>query len=133
MGGSKRGGMKEILLKPIGVIKSPYKALEEAPKQGKERRETSVLVLNDKELVNDLKGSKRLRVLYWMHKAGRDVLWSNRRNRGIFATRSPERPNPIGVAAVEVLDMRGRQVRVRHLDAVDGTPVIGIFPLPGEG
>lgn len=118
-----------VLLKALGVIRSPYRSREEAPKQGIERDEVSTLLFYDRKKVESLAGSKRLRLLYWMHLANRKVLWSEKRNRGIFATRSPERPNPLGVAVVEVVSTRGREVQVRHLDAVDGTPLVEAFPL----
>lgn len=121
--------MRPVLLEAIGSVRSPYKTLEEAPKQGKNREEISVLELRDRGLVSSIAGARRLRVLYWMHRAGRDVLWSNKRKRGIFATRSPERPNPIGLATVEVVDIKGNKVRVRHLDALDGTPILKVIPL----
>ncbi len=121
--------MRPVLLKAIGTIRSPYKTLDEAPKQGKNREAVSVLELRDREMVSSIAGARRLRVLYWMHEAGRDVLWSSKRKRGIFATRSPERPNPIGLATVEVVDIKGKKVRVRHLDALDGTPLLRVIPL----
>lgn len=74
----------------------------------------------------DLRGGRAL-VLYWLHKADRTVVFSQEREKGVFATRGQDRPNPIGIALVEVLGVEGREVRVRHLDAIDGTPVLDIL------
>lgn len=121
--------MRPITLQAVGVIRSPYERMEEAPRQGRGREELCELMLRDRKTLEELRGSLRLRILYWMHKAGRDVLWSRKRNRGIFATRSPERPNPIAVAVVEVVDWGRDVIRVKHLDAVDGTPILGLYPV----
>jgi tRNA-Thr(GGU) m(6)t(6)A37 methyltransferase TsaA len=121
--------MKPIVLEAVGAIRSPYKSREEAPKQGRDREEVSELVLRDTKVIKGLRGSRRLRVLYWMHEADRKVLWSHKRGRGIFATRSPERPNPIAVSVVEVVDWGEDVVRVKHLDALDGTPILALYPV----
>jgi L-fuculose-phosphate aldolase len=77
---------------------------------------------------------KRLLVICWLHLAGRDRLTIHPRGdvtqpeKGVFATRSPVRPNPVAVYTVELLGVEGRRLRVRGLDAVDGTPVIDIRP-----
>ncbi len=63
-----------------------------------------------------------------MHLARRDVLYSEKRQRGIFATRSPERPNPIAVSVVKVVEIKKNVLRVMHLDAIEGTPVLDIKP-----
>jgi tRNA-Thr(GGU) m(6)t(6)A37 methyltransferase TsaA len=116
-------------LQPIGVVKSPYKSREEAPRQGVDREEVSTLLFYDKKHVDKLRGSKRLRLLYWMHLANRKVLWGCEKRRGIFATRSPDRPNPIGIAIVEVIKTQDKKVLVKHLDALDGTPILRAIPL----
>lgn len=116
-------------LKPIGVVKSPYKSREEAPRQGVDREEVSTLFFYDRKHVDKLRGSRRLRLLYWMHLADREVLWSCEKRRGIFATRSPDRPNPVTVAVVEVLKTEDKKVVVRYLDALDGTPILRAIPL----
>jgi formylmethanofuran dehydrogenase subunit E len=115
-------------LKPIGVVKSPYKSREEAPKQGIDREEVSTLLFFDEKAVDRIKGSKRLRLLYWMHLADRATLWSEKKKRGVFAIRSPDRPNPIAIAVVEVLKTEDKKVMVRYLDALDGTPILDVSP-----
>jgi formylmethanofuran dehydrogenase subunit E len=122
--------MSSVCLKSIGAVKSPYKTPEEAPRQGRERKDTSTLMLKDEKAVDRVRGKRRLRIIYWMHKAGRKVLWSEKRKRGIFATRSPERPNPLGVAVVEVLSTGENELLVKSLDAIDGTPILKLLPLP---
>lgn len=116
-------------LRPIGVIKSPYKSRKDAPKQGLDREEVSTLIFYERKHVDRIRGSKRLRLLYWMHLADRSTLWSEKKKRGVFATRSPDRPNPIGVAVVEIVKAEDKEVLVKHLDALDGTPILGFNPL----
>ncbi|MBI5253573.1 MAG: tRNA (N6-threonylcarbamoyladenosine(37)-N6)-methyltransferase TrmO [Euryarchaeota archaeon] len=113
----------------IGVIKSPYKTREEAPKQGIDSEEASTIVLYEPEILEKIKKHKCLLVLYWMHLSDREVLWSESKGRGVFATRSPERPNPIAISVVKVVRIKGNEIRVKYLDAVDGTPVIDVRPL----
>ncbi len=119
---------------PIGYIKSKFKSREEAPKQGFLTEEVSEIVIFDefKEGLIGLDKYEYIIVLYWMHKARRDVLFSEIKNRGIFATRSPDRPNPIGFAIVKVLGIEKNIIRVKYLDAIDGTPVVDIKPLAEE-
>lgn len=115
-------------LKPIGVIKSPYRSREEAPKQGLDSDVTATLVFYHKKQVEKVKDCKRLRMLYWTHLADRATLWSEKKKRGVFATRSPDRPNPIAIAVVEVLEAKEKEITVRHLDALDGTPILTVSP-----
>jgi tRNA-Thr(GGU) m(6)t(6)A37 methyltransferase TsaA len=74
-------------------------------------------------------------VLTWLHRADRDVLVvhprgdTSRPEAGVFTTRSPHRPNPIGLHRVEVLEVAGERVKVRNLEALDGTPVIDVKPV----
>ncbi len=119
---------------PIGYIKSKFKSRDEAPKQGFLTEEVSEIVIYDefKRGLIGLDNYKYLIILYWMHKAKRDVLFSEIKNRGIFATRSPDRPNPIGFAIVKVLSIEKNIIRVKYLDAIDGTPVVDIKPLAEE-
>ncbi len=119
---------------PIGYIKSKFKSRDEAPKQGFLTEEVSEIVIYDefKRGLVGLDNYKYLIILYWMHKAKRDVLFSEIKNRGIFATRSPDRPNPIGFAIVKVLSIEKNIIRVKYLDAIDGTPVVDIKPLAEE-
>ena len=124
----------EFNVKPIGLIRSPYKDLEEAPRQGRFSKEICEIEVFP-EFEEGLKGIEErshLIVLYWLDRAERDKLLARppHENRiyGVFATRSPHRPNPIGFAVVELLERSGRLLKVRGLDAIDGTPVVDIKP-----
>jgi len=109
----------------------------EAPKQGFEGAPDAWIVL-DPTVLDALEGVKpgdRIIVLTWLDRARRDTLRvhprDDRRNpmRGEFSTRSSDRPNPIGLHEVEVLAIEGERVQVRHLEAVDGTPILDLKPV----
>jgi tRNA-Thr(GGU) m(6)t(6)A37 methyltransferase TsaA len=84
--------------------------------------------------LDGIQAGDKLLVLCWFHKADREVLKLHPRGnpdipkRGVFATRSPDRPNPIGLSLVDVLSVEGRILKVRGLDALDGTPVVDLKP-----
>jgi tRNA-Thr(GGU) m(6)t(6)A37 methyltransferase TsaA len=93
-----------------------------------------------RQAVSDLRPGDEVFVLTWLHHARRDVLSVHPRDdrrspeRGVFSTRSPERPNPIGLHRVEVLAIDGIRVQVSDLEAIDGTPVVDVKPvLPTDG
>ena len=114
-----------------------------APKQGDEGSPESVIVFHDEVLpgIRDLAAGTEVLVLTWLDRARRDVLSTRPRNdprldpRGVFSTRSPDRPNPIGLHRVEIVEVDGPRVRVRNLEALDGTPVVDVKPIlrPSEG
>ena len=87
------------------------------------------------EGVRDLKAGADLIVLTWLHQANREVLSTRPRSdpnnpiQGVFGTRSPDRPNPIGLHRVQIIAIEGNRIRVRDLEAIDGTPVIDIKPV----
>ncbi len=124
----------EIVLKPIGVIRSPISDPAEAPRQGSESTVRGKLVVEEryKEALFGLDKGRTIEILYWMHLAERDVFQVHPRHdltrpkRGVFSTRSPERPNPISVGAVEIIGIEGTVIEVEGLDAVDGTPLLDI-------
>lgn len=120
---------------PVGVISSPYSPEgKRPPHQGRYSHEICQIKVRE-EFAEALRGIERasnLIVLYWMDRARRDVLasrtpWSDE-VFGVFATRSPSRPNPIGICVVELLERKGNTLVVKGLDAFDGTPVIDIKP-----
>ncbi len=120
---------------PVGVIRSPYGPEgKRPPHQGRYSHEICQIVIRD-EFAEALKGidhASHLIVLYWMDRARRDVLasrtpWSEE-IFGVFATRSPSRPNPIGICIVELLERKGNTLFVKGLDAFDNTPVVDIKP-----
>lgn len=121
--------MKLMKVRAIGVIRSPFKKMEEAPLQGVNSDEISLIILNRPlpENLNLLK-CKKILVLYWMNLASRDELYAPSLDKGVFALRSPGRPNPVGVSVAEVIGATGNAIKVKHLDAIDGTPVLGLGP-----
>ncbi|MDW8026040.1 MAG: tRNA (N6-threonylcarbamoyladenosine(37)-N6)-methyltransferase TrmO [Armatimonadota bacterium] len=120
---------------PIGVISSPYDPkLRRPPHQGRYSHEVCQIKIQDEftEALMGIERASHLIVLYWMDRARRDVLasrtpWSDE-TFGVFATRSPSRPNPIGICVVELIERKGNTLFVKGLDAFDGTPVIDIKP-----
>jgi tRNA-Thr(GGU) m(6)t(6)A37 methyltransferase TsaA len=116
-------------------------SLENCPRQGTEGAPEAWLEI-DAALAPALAGIKagdRITIITWLHKAQRDVLQTYPRNdrmrplTGVFATRSPDRPNPLGLHVVTVGEIAGTRLRVAPLEALNGTPIIDLKPvLPGE-
>jgi len=126
------------LLRPVGIVRSKLKRREDCPHQGSEGAPDAWVEI-DPAFADGLDGITpgcEVVLLTWFHKARRNVLKLHPRNnpenplRGVFTTRSSDRPNPVGLHRVEVLevDMEGR-LRVRPLEALDGTPIIDIKPI----
>ena len=126
-------------LNPVGRVRSPLTDPADAPKQGSEGAPGAELVLEPDVLdaVDGIEPGARVIVLTWLDRARRDVLRVHPRDdpsnpmRGVFSTRSADRPNPIGLHEVEVLAVEGNRVRVSGLEAVDGTPVLDLKPVLG--
>lgn len=119
------------------MIRSALKALDKAPKQGPEGAPDAwleVLPWAEKGLQGLVAGDEII-VITWLHRGRRNVLRvhprSDPRNplTGVFATRSPDRPNPLGLHPVIVRAIEGRRLRVGPIEAVDGTPVVDIKPV----
>jgi tRNA-Thr(GGU) m(6)t(6)A37 methyltransferase TsaA len=124
-------------LKPIASVESPLADPATAPKQGDEGAPDAWIVF-DPEVLQALEGIREgddVLVLTWFDRASRDVLRvhprgdTSRDPEGVFNTRSPHRPNPVGLHRVEIASIEGNRVLVRNLEAVDGTPVIDIKPV----
>jgi tRNA-Thr(GGU) m(6)t(6)A37 methyltransferase TsaA len=121
-----------IELHPIGHVRSPYKVRGDAPRQGRLSDSISEIVINEKYLpaLWQIEGKKNLWVLCWFDRADRTVLRATppgtSTEKGVFAIRSPDRPNPVSLCMVDLLDVNGGVLTVRGLDAFDGTPVIDI-------
>jgi tRNA-Thr(GGU) m(6)t(6)A37 methyltransferase TsaA len=124
-------------LNPIGAVESPLTDRASAPRQGDEGAPDAWLVF-DAGVVAGLDGlavGDAVLVLTWLDRARRDVLRVRPRGDparpecGVFVTRSPDRPNPIGLHRVEVLAIDGHRIRVRHLEALDGTPILDVKPV----
>lgn len=124
---------------PIGWVESPLVDPHSAPKQGDEGAPDAWLVFVPEvaaALRNLVPGSDIL-VLTWLHRANRDVLMVHPRSdtmrpeQGVFSTRSPDRPNPIGLHRVTVVSIEGTRMLVRNLEAVNGTPILDVKPVLG--
>jgi tRNA-Thr(GGU) m(6)t(6)A37 methyltransferase TsaA len=123
-------------LMPIGRVESPLTDLGSAPKQGDEGAPDAWLVFDDSvlEALDGIAAGDQVIVLTWLDRANRDVLRVHPRGdvsrapQGVFSTRSPHRPNPIGLHRVEVVSIDGSRVLVRNLEAVDGTPIVDLKP-----
>jgi tRNA-Thr(GGU) m(6)t(6)A37 methyltransferase TsaA len=126
---------------PIGKVESPLTDPASAPKQGDEGSPEAWLVIEPAVLdgLQDIRPGDQLIVLTWLDRARRDVLRVHPRDdvanplRGVFSTRSADRPNPIGLHQVEIASVDGHRVRVRNLEAVDGTPIVDMKPVLGGG
>ena len=124
-------------IQPIGVVESPLTDRESAPKQGDEGAPQAWLVFEPSvaDAVRDLAVGDEVLVLTWLHEADRSVLEVHPRGdpsrplTGVFSTRSPDRPNPIGLHRVRVVAVDGHRVRVSDLEAIDGTPIVDVKPV----
>ncbi|MGH2953313.1 MAG: tRNA (N6-threonylcarbamoyladenosine(37)-N6)-methyltransferase TrmO [Solirubrobacterales bacterium] len=124
-------------LTPIGSVESPLTDPTTAPKQGDEGGSDAWLVFESSVLdgLGDIRPGDRVIVLTWLDRADRAVLRVHPRDdpnnplRGVFSTRSADRPNPIGLHPVEVLAVDGPRIQVRNLEAVDGTPILDLKPV----
>lgn len=124
-------------LRPVGRVESPLTRRGEGPRQGDEGAPDASIVI-DAELQAAMRGlevGQEVLVLTWLDRTDRSILEVHPRGEvdrpltGVFNTRSPDRPNPIGLHRVEILHIDGCRLRVRNLEAIDGTPVLDIKPL----
>jgi len=124
-------------LRPIGVVRSDLKTRGQAPRQGREGAPDAWLDVDEwaAEGLGGLAAGDRILLITWLHRGRRDVLRvrprGDRRRRlaGVFATRSPDRPNPLGLHPVTVREIVGTRLRVGPIEAIDGTPVVDIKPM----
>lgn len=118
----------------IGSIRTPFKSRAECPRNPRERDVTAVVTLDPKYVdgLEGLVGFSHVILLYWMHEARRDLVLQVPRHldkpRGVFALRSPVRPNPIALTVAELISIDGNQLTVRNIDCLDGTPLLDIKP-----
>ncbi len=125
---------KDLILRPIGYIHSPYTNLEDAPHQGRMSDEICKIEVFPEFLpgLKDIEKFTHLVILYWMHLADRRKLTAipphNSRDYGVFATRSPNRPNPIAMNVVQLLNVRSNWLEVRGMDALNGSILLDIKP-----
>jgi tRNA-Thr(GGU) m(6)t(6)A37 methyltransferase TsaA len=128
---------EQVELVPIGWVESSLTDLATAPKQGDEGAPEAWLVIAE-DLLEGLDGIRAgadLLVFTWLDRGRRDVLRAHPRGdasrpaQGVFGTRSPDRPNPIGLHRVEVAEIDRSRLRVRRLEALNGTPILDLKPV----
>ena len=132
-------GGRRAQIRPIGVIRSTIKTRVEAPKQGSEGAPDAWLEVSPfaTECLDGLAAGGEIVVITWFHRARRDVLKVHPRSdrtrplTGVFATRSPDRPNPLGLHRVTVRRIVKNRLRIGPIEAIDGTPVVDIKPVLG--
>jgi len=128
--------LPEQTLRPIGVIRSELSSLADAPMQGFEGAPDAWLDVDPPlaAALDGIEAGDELIVITWFHRADRGVLQTRPRSdprnpmTGVFATRSPDRPNPLGLHPVTVRAVDGNRLRVGPIEAIDGTPVVDIKP-----
>lgn len=128
-------------VRPVGRVESPLTDLASAPLQGDEGSPEAWLVFDPpyRTAIRDLAAGTDVLVLTWLHRADRDTLAVHPRGdlsrpeTGVFSTRSPDRPNPIGLHRVTILSIEDNRVRVRDLEALDGTPIVDVKPVLDPG
>ncbi|MCX6690365.1 MAG: tRNA (N6-threonylcarbamoyladenosine(37)-N6)-methyltransferase TrmO [Methanoregula sp.] len=124
----------DMMLHPVGYVRSPYKKRGDAPRQGRLSGKTAEIVIDPqyRDGLFRLKGEKHLIVLAWFDRSDRTFLRvtppGTMVEHGVFATRSPDRPNPIGLSVVDLIGIKDGVLEVRGLDSLDGTPIIDIKP-----
>jgi tRNA-Thr(GGU) m(6)t(6)A37 methyltransferase TsaA len=124
----------------VATVESPLTEREQAPKQGDEGAPDATLAFEEGFAIalEGLAAGDELIVLTWLDRASRDVLRVRPRDdperpeRGVFGTRSADRPNPVGLHRVTVLELAGTRMRVSGLEALDGTPVVDVKPVLGS-
>jgi tRNA-Thr(GGU) m(6)t(6)A37 methyltransferase TsaA len=125
------------VLRPIGIVESTLTEMAAAPRQGADGAPDAWLVL-DPEVVDGLRGLRvgdDIFVLTWLDRARRDVLTTHPHGdptateRGVFSTRSPHRPNPVGLHRVTIRGIEASRLRVGPLEAIHGTPVLDLKPV----
>ena len=121
-----------INVKTIGIIHSPYKERHQAPRQGTNEIVEIEIKKEYEEGLSDLEDFSHIHVFYWLHKSeGYNLMvktpWEEKKH-GVFATRSPNHPNPLGYSVVKLIGKKNNILKVKGLDAIDGTPVIDIKP-----
>jgi tRNA-Thr(GGU) m(6)t(6)A37 methyltransferase TsaA len=132
---SNKAGYKMFTVRPIGHVRSPYQESKEIPKGLGATHDAEGVLELDPELeagLTDIEGFSHLFVIWVFHRSdGFELLGTppfDDRPHGVFATRSPRRPNPVGLTVVELLSREGSQLRVRGVDMLDGTPILDIKP-----
>jgi tRNA-Thr(GGU) m(6)t(6)A37 methyltransferase TsaA len=124
-------------IKFIGQVRSSLKELKDCPLQESEAAPQATIIIEPeyRQAVLGLSVGSSILVFTWLHKSNRDTLTTKPRNdpdaetAGVFATRSPDRPNPIGMHEAEIIAISNGQIKISNLEVIDGTPVIDIKPV----
>jgi tRNA-Thr(GGU) m(6)t(6)A37 methyltransferase TsaA len=124
----------EYAIRPIGRVRSSLDDRRDAPRQPDEGAPDAWLDFDDdvRDALQGIEAGTDVLLLTWLHAADRTVLRTRPRDdprrpeTGVFATRSPDRPNPVGLHRVRVVEIDGTRVRVAHLEAIDGTPIVDV-------
>ena len=132
--------MTRFEVNAIGRVESALIDVAAAPRQADEGAPEAWLVFEPEvvDALANIRPGDEVILITWLDRARRDVLRvhprgdTSRPQEGVFSTRSPHRPNPIGLHRVQVAAVDGRRVRVRHLEAVDGTPILDVKPVLDE-
>jgi len=127
-------------LRPIGWVQSPLTERDQAPRQADEGAPGAWLVLEPDmaDAMADLEPGSEVILLTWLDRANRDVMRVHPRGdesrplEGVFSTRSPDRPNPIGLHPVRIVAIEGTSIEVRNLEALDKTPILDLKPVLGD-
>ncbi len=124
-----------VTIKPIGIIHTPYNRIEDMPIQPKGASEVEGYILLDEDYIEglkDLEGFSHIYLIYRFHQAKRTEMlvtpFMDIEKRGVFATRSPLRPNHIGISIVELKRVEGYKIFIEGVDMLDGTPLLDIKP-----
>lgn len=133
--------MNSYQVMPIGRVESPLADRAQAPRQGDEGAPDAWLVFEPEvaDGLRDLSPGTEILLLTWFDRAARDVLITRPRDdparapRGVFSTRSPDRPNPIGLHRVQVIATDGLRIQVGPLEALNNTPILDVKPVLGPG
>jgi tRNA-Thr(GGU) m(6)t(6)A37 methyltransferase TsaA len=122
-------------IKPIGIIKTPFKSIEDMPIQPKGAKDVEGIIILDEELsegLKDLDGFSHIYLIYSFHEVKRTELtvtpFMDTQERGVFSTRTPLRPNHIGLSIVKLKSVKDNKVYVDGIDVLDGTPLLDIKP-----
>ncbi|MEA2104985.1 MAG: tRNA (N6-threonylcarbamoyladenosine(37)-N6)-methyltransferase TrmO [Candidatus Cloacimonadota bacterium] len=121
-------------IEPIGIIETPFENYEEIPAKGKRKKTAGKIIVNEKYVsgLKDLSGFSHIILLWYFHKSKKTNLISHppfdNKSHGVFATRSPNRPNHIGMSIVELEKIRGNVITFRNVEMFNNTPLLDIKP-----
>lgn len=128
----------EFIVKPIGVIRTPFKSSEEVPIQSSKSNTKGHVEISAEYLdaLKSLDGFSHVILLYWFHKAKPPKMllkpFLDTEEHGLFSIRAPSRPNPIGISIVKLLSIENTRLEIEGVDMLDGTPLIDIKPFVPE-